>query len=174
MIFTKNDESSESLHSKWWKSDNKMQTQENDMSTSALNKSNISASNVDQSINISSELKYDSSSSKKNKIISSHRDSMSWVEQHEATVSSSSQQTKSQQCWKRDTYAHTYAHTYEHTYAHTYISTISYFRFDRSDLTLKIFIHSFTSFFICMLYHMFYLLDSQYIYMHIFALTLIY
>ncbi len=139
-----------------------MQTQENDMSTSALNKFNISASNVDQSINISSELKYDSSSSKKNKIISSHRDSMSWVEQHEVTVSSSSQQTKSQQCWKRD------------TYAHTYISTISYFRFDWSNLTLKIFIHSFTSFFICMLYHMFYLLDSQYIYMHIFALTLIY
>ncbi len=64
---------------------------------------------------------------------------------------------------------------YEHTYAHMYISTISYFRFDRSDLTLKIFIHSLTSFFICMLYqNMLYLLDSQYIYMHIFALTLIY
>ncbi len=74
-----------------------MQTQENDMLMSALNKFNISASNVDQSINISSELKCDSSSLKKNKIISSHRDSMSRVEQHETTVSSSSQQTKSQQ-----------------------------------------------------------------------------
>jgi len=95
VIFTENDESSESLHSKWWKSNDKMQTQENDMSTSASNKSNISASNVDQSINISSELKYDSSSLKKNKIISSHRDSMSRVEQHEATVSFSSQQIKS-------------------------------------------------------------------------------
>jgi len=42
-------------------------------------------------------LKYDSSSLKKNKIISSHRDSMSQVEQHEATVSSSFQQMKSQQ-----------------------------------------------------------------------------
>ncbi len=52
-------------------------------------------------------------------------------------------------CWKQSTYAH----TYEHTYAHMYISTISYFRFDRSDLTLEIFIHSLTSFFICMLYH---------------------
>ena len=77
-------------------------------------------------------------------------------------------------CWKRNTYAHMYEHMYEHMYAHTYISTISYFRFDRSDLTLEIFIRSFTSFFICMLYHMLYLLDSQYIYMHIFALTLIY
>jgi len=97
VIFTENDESSESLHSKWRKSDNKMQTQENDMLMSALNKFNISASNVDQSINISSELKCDSSSLKKNKIISSHQDSMSRVEQHETTVSSSSQQTKSQQ-----------------------------------------------------------------------------
>ena len=74
-----------------------MQTQENNMLTSALNKFNISASNVDQSINISLELKYDSSSLKKDKIISSHRDSTSRVEQHEATVSSSSQQMKSQQ-----------------------------------------------------------------------------
>jgi hypothetical protein len=97
VIFTENVESSESLHSKWWKSDNKMQTQENDTLTSASNKFNISASNVDQSINKSSKLKYDSSSLKKNKIISSHQDSTSWIEQYEATVSSSSQQMKSQQ-----------------------------------------------------------------------------
>ncbi len=97
MIFTENDESSESLHSKWWKSNDKMQTQENDMLMSASNKFNISASNVDQSININLELKYDSSSLKKNKIISSHQDSTSQVKQHEATVSSSFQQTKSQQ-----------------------------------------------------------------------------
>ncbi len=74
-----------------------MQIQENDMLISALNKFNISASNVDQSINISSELKYDSSSLKKNKIISSHQDLTSQVKQHEATVSSSFQQMKSQQ-----------------------------------------------------------------------------
>ncbi len=97
MIFTENDESSESLYSKRRKLNDKMQTQENDMSTSALNKFNISASNVDQSINISSELKYDSSSSKKNKIINSYWNSTSWVEQHKATVSSLSQQMKSQQ-----------------------------------------------------------------------------
>jgi len=97
VIFTENDESSESLHSKWWKSDDKMQTQKNDMSMSASNKSNISASNVDQSININSELKYDNSSLKKNKIISSHWNSTSWIEQHEVTVSSSFQQMKSQQ-----------------------------------------------------------------------------
>ncbi len=90
MIFTKNDESFESLHSKQRKLNDKMQTQENDILMSASNKFNISASNVDQLINISSELKYDHSSLKKNKIISSHRDSTSWVEQHEATVSSSS------------------------------------------------------------------------------------
>ncbi len=69
-------------------------------------------------------------------------------------------------CWKRGTYAH--------TYEHTYTSTVSYFRFGRSGLTLEIFIRSLTSSFICMIYHMLYLLDSQYIYMHIFALTLIY
>ncbi len=97
MIFTENDESFESSHSKWWKSDDKMQTQENNMLISTLNKSNISASNVDQLINISSELKYDSSSLKKNKIISLHQDSMNQIEQHEATVSSSFQQMKSQQ-----------------------------------------------------------------------------
>jgi len=97
VIFTENDESSESLHSKQWKSDNKMQTQKNDMSILTLNKFNISASNVDQSINISSKLKYDNSSLKKNKIISLHQDSTSWVKQHEVTVSSSSQQMKSQQ-----------------------------------------------------------------------------
>ncbi len=97
MIFTENDESSESLHSKWRKLNDKMQTQENDTLTSALNKSNISALNVDQSINISSESKCDSSSLKKNKIISLHWNSMSWIKQHEATVSSSSQQIKSQQ-----------------------------------------------------------------------------
>jgi len=72
-----------------------MQTQENNMLISTLNKSNISASNVDQLINISSELKYDSSSLKKNKIISLHQDSMNQIEQHEATVSSSFQQMKS-------------------------------------------------------------------------------
>jgi len=74
-----------------------MQTQENDMLMSVSNKFNISASNVDQSINISSELKCDNSSLKKNKIISSHQNSTSQIEQHEATVSSSSQQIKSQQ-----------------------------------------------------------------------------
>ena len=74
-----------------------MQTQENDMSILTLNKFNISASNVDQSININSELKYDNSSLKKNKIISSHWNSTSWIEQHEVTVSSSFQQMKSQQ-----------------------------------------------------------------------------
>jgi len=97
VIFTENDESSESLHSKQRKLNDKMQTQENDMLMSASDKSNISASNVDQSINISSKLKYDSSSLKKNKIINLHWDSTSQVEQHEATVSSSSQQIKSQQ-----------------------------------------------------------------------------
>ncbi len=95
MIFTENNESSESLHSKWWKLNDKMQTQENDMLMLTLNKFNISALNVNQSINISSELKYDNSSLKKNKIISSHRDSMSWIEQHETTISSLSQQMKS-------------------------------------------------------------------------------
>jgi len=95
VIFTENNESSESLHSKWWKLNDKMQTQENDMLMLTLNKFNISALNVNQSINISSELKYDNSSLKKNKIISSHRDSMSWIEQHETTISSSSQQMKS-------------------------------------------------------------------------------
>jgi hypothetical protein len=54
-----------------------------------LNESNISASTVDQIINISFELKNDSSSSKKNNIISSHQDLTSQIEQHEATVSSS-------------------------------------------------------------------------------------
>ncbi len=97
MIFTENDESSESLHSKWRKLNDKMQTQENDTLTLASNKSNISASNIDQSINISSELKYNNSSLKKNKIISSHWNSMSWVKQHEATILSSFQQMKSQQ-----------------------------------------------------------------------------
>jgi len=95
VIFTENNESSESLHSKWWKLNDKMQTQENDMLMLTLNKFNISALNVNQSINISSELKYDNSSLKKNKIISSHRDSMSWIEQHETTISSLSQQMKS-------------------------------------------------------------------------------
>jgi len=42
-------------------------------------------------------LKYDNSSLKKNKIISSHWDLMSEIERHEATVLSSSQQMKSQQ-----------------------------------------------------------------------------
>ncbi len=74
-----------------------MQTQENNMLTSASNKSNISASNINQSININSELKCDSFSLKKNKIISSHWDSTSWIKQHKVTVLSSSQQTKSQQ-----------------------------------------------------------------------------
>ncbi len=97
MIFTENDESSESLHSKRRKSNDKMQTQENNTLMSALNKSNISALNVDQSINISSESKYDNSSLKKNKIISSHQNSTSWIKQYEATVSFSSQQMKSQQ-----------------------------------------------------------------------------
>jgi len=77
VIFTENDESSESLHSKRRKSNDKMQTQENNTLMSALNKSNISALNVDQSINISSESKYDNSSLKKNKIISSHQNSTS-------------------------------------------------------------------------------------------------
>ncbi len=89
MIFTKNDESFESLHSKWRKLNDKMQTQENNIL--------MSASNVNQSINISSELKYDNSSLKKNKIINLHWDSTNQVKQHEATVSSSSQQMKSQQ-----------------------------------------------------------------------------
>jgi len=74
-----------------------MQTQENNTLMSTLNKFNISASNVDQSININSELKYDNFSLKKNKIINLHQDSMSQIEQHEATVSSSFQQIKSQQ-----------------------------------------------------------------------------
>ncbi len=97
MIFIENDESSESLHSKRWKSNDKMQIQENNILTSALNKFNISASNVNQSINISSKLKCDSFSLKKNKIISLHQNSTSWIKQHEATVSFSFQQMKSQQ-----------------------------------------------------------------------------
>jgi hypothetical protein len=74
-----------------------MQTQENDMLTSALNESNISTSTVDQTININFKLKNNNSSSKKNNIISSHRDSTSQVEHYKATVSSSSQQMKIQQ-----------------------------------------------------------------------------
>jgi hypothetical protein len=97
VIFTENDESSESLHSKQRKSDDKMQTQENNISMLASNKSNISASIIDQTINISFELKNNNSSSKKNNIISSHQDSMSQIKQHEATVSSLFQQMKIQQ-----------------------------------------------------------------------------
>jgi hypothetical protein len=74
-----------------------MQIQENDTLTSTLNEFNISASTVDQTIYISFKLKNDSFSSKKNNIISSHQDSMSQIEQHEATVSSSFQQMKIQQ-----------------------------------------------------------------------------
>ncbi len=98
MIFTENDESSESLHSKWRKSNDKMQTQENDMLISASDKSHISASTFDNSITVSSfELKNDNSSLNENNIINLHRNSISWVEQHEVTVQSSSQQMKSQQ-----------------------------------------------------------------------------
>jgi hypothetical protein len=64
---------------------------------SVSNESNISASTVDQTINISFNLKNDNSSLKKNNIISSHRDSMNQIKQHEATVSSSFQQMKIQQ-----------------------------------------------------------------------------
>ncbi len=65
---------------------------------SALNKSHISASTFDNSITVSSfELKNDSSSSNENNIINSHRNSTSWIKQHEVTVQSSSQQMKSQQ-----------------------------------------------------------------------------
>jgi hypothetical protein len=67
------------------------------MLTSTSNEFNISASTVDQTININFNLKNDSSSLKKNNIINSHRDSMNQIKQHEATVSSSSQQTKIQQ-----------------------------------------------------------------------------
>jgi len=74
-----------------------MQTQENNMLTSISNEFNISALTVGQIININFKSKTDNSSLKKNNIISSHRNSMSQIEQHEATVSSSSQQTKIQQ-----------------------------------------------------------------------------
>ncbi len=73
-----------------------MQTQENDTSMSALNKSHISASTFDNSITVSSfKLKNNNSSLNENNIINLHRDSTSWIEQHEATVQSSSQQIKS-------------------------------------------------------------------------------
>ncbi len=95
MIFTKNDESSESLHSKQWKLNDKMQTQENDILTSTSDKSHISASTFDNSITGSSfKLKNDSSSLNENNIINSHQDSTSWIKQYEATVQSSSQQMK--------------------------------------------------------------------------------
>ncbi len=98
MIFTENDESSESLHSKWRKSNDKMQTQKNDTLTSVSDKSHISVSTFDNSITVSSfESKNDNSSLNENNIINLHRNSTSWVEQHEATVQSSSQQMKSQQ-----------------------------------------------------------------------------
>ncbi len=75
-----------------------MQTQENDTSISALNKSHISASTFDNSITVSSfKLKNDNSSLNENNIINLHRDSTSWIEQHKVTVQSSSQQMKSQQ-----------------------------------------------------------------------------
>jgi len=81
VIFTKNDESSESLHLKRWKSNDKMQTQENDMSTSTSNKSYISASTFDNSITVSSfESKNDSFELNENNIINSHQDSISQVE----------------------------------------------------------------------------------------------
>jgi len=95
VIFTKNDESSESLHSKQWKLNDKMQTQENDILTSTSDKSHISASTFDNSITESSfKLKDDSSSLNENNIINSHQDSTSWIKQYEATVQSSSQQIK--------------------------------------------------------------------------------
>jgi hypothetical protein len=74
-----------------------MQTQEKNTLTSALNEFNISASTVDQTINISFNLKNDNSSLKKNNIINLHRNLINQVEQHEATVSSSFQQMKIQQ-----------------------------------------------------------------------------
>ena len=86
------------MHSKQWKSNDKIQTQENNISTLASDKSNISASTFDNSITVSSfELKNDSSSLNENNIINLHRDSTSWIEQHKVTVQSSSQQMKSQQ-----------------------------------------------------------------------------
>ena len=98
MIFTENDENSESLYSKRRKSNDKMQTQENDMSMLASDKSHISASTFDNSITVSSfKSKNNNSSLNENNIINSHRDSTSWIEQHEATVQSSSQQMKFQQ-----------------------------------------------------------------------------
>ncbi len=62
-----------------------MQTQENDMLMLASDKSHISTST------------FDSFSLNENNIINLHRDSTSWIKQHEATVQSSSQQMKSQQ-----------------------------------------------------------------------------
>ena len=73
MIFTENDESFESLHSKRRKLNNKMQTQKNDMLTLTSDKSYISTSTFDNSIIVSSfELKDDSSSLNENNIINSH------------------------------------------------------------------------------------------------------
>jgi len=78
VIFTENNESFESLHSKWWKLNNKMQTQENDMLMLASDKSHISASTFNNSITVSSfKLKNDSSLLNENNIINSHQDSMS-------------------------------------------------------------------------------------------------
>ncbi len=78
MIFTENNESSESLHSKQWKLNNKMQTQENYMLMLTSNKSHISASTFDNSITVSSfESKNDSSLLNENNIINSHWDSTS-------------------------------------------------------------------------------------------------
>jgi len=78
VIFTENNESSESLHSKQWKLNNKMQTQENYMLMLTSNKSHISASTFDNSITVSSfESKNDSSLLNENNIINSHWDSTS-------------------------------------------------------------------------------------------------
>ncbi len=75
-----------------------MQTQENDMLMLASDKSHISTSTFDNSIIVSSfESKNDSFSLNENNIINLHRDSTSWIKQHEATVQSSFQQMKSQQ-----------------------------------------------------------------------------
>ncbi len=60
---------------------------------------------------------------------------------------------------------------------YVYTPAVRYFRSGRSGLALGVFILPPTSSFIRYTQykiHMLYLLDSQYIYMHIFALTLIY
>jgi len=112
-----------------------MQTQENDMSTSASNKFHISASTFDNSITVLSfESENDSFSLNENNIINLHRNSTSWVEQHKATVQSSSQQMKSQQNMMifNTSFKEDIARKSEHVWSHMNLNDV-----ENSEKTLK-------------------------------------